>query len=189
MLNRIAATVLTVSDYTEYLRVLEVISNPRFWGADVYRRDLLPSGLPWKNTEESEIETEMRASGYHRCPDGMWRQTPSNGMFDGLCGACEMAMSEYDHDETEAVLPEITFDRQGWSQQLKAADGSWFYIFRRSDCKYSLTSATGYRETVQMSFAGALAAAHSRVYPAPKPEALNPETTTEDDRRTNYGAF
>ncbi len=34
-------------------------------------------------------DAEMRANGYHRCPDGIYRQTPSNGMFDGVCNVCE----------------------------------------------------------------------------------------------------
>lgn len=45
------------------------------------------------NTDEGmtaeEYATAMRAEGYHQCPDGIWRRTPSNGMFDGLCGVCE----------------------------------------------------------------------------------------------------
>lgn len=38
---------------------------------------------------DAEHAEAMRGEGYHQCPDGVWRQTPSNGMFDGLCGVCE----------------------------------------------------------------------------------------------------
>lgn len=37
----------------------------------------------------SDEHIYMIAEGYHRCPDGVYRRTPSNGMFDGLCGVCE----------------------------------------------------------------------------------------------------
>ncbi len=44
--------------------------------------------VPVSRVTDNE-ETALRAEGYHRCPDGTWRQTPSNGSFDGLCNTCE----------------------------------------------------------------------------------------------------
>lgn len=43
-----------------------------------------------------EYAQAMRDAGYHQCPDGKWRRTPSNGMFDGLCGVCETYNNGYD---------------------------------------------------------------------------------------------
>jgi len=40
------------------------------------------------------IDDQTQAEGYHRCPDNMWRRTPSNGMFDGLCNVCESYIYE-----------------------------------------------------------------------------------------------
>lgn len=42
-----------------------------------------------RHDAQFEEERALRAEGYHRCPDGTWRRTPGNGMFDGICGVCE----------------------------------------------------------------------------------------------------
>jgi hypothetical protein len=39
------------------------------------------------------IEEQMRAEGWHLCPDSVWRKVPqsADGLHQGLCGDCEAA--------------------------------------------------------------------------------------------------
>jgi hypothetical protein len=86
------------------------------------------------------------------------------------------------------TLPEIVFDSDGWSNELRASDGSYFHIYRlRSGSKFVLKGKDARTFSAVLPFAGALALAASRVLGRMTP--VNTGIVTEDDRRTNYGAF
>lgn len=130
---RAKATVYTVSTQDEYLRVLEVMSNPVYWG--------------------SEVATPARIAAI-----------------------------------PVATLPEISFDHQGWSPQIKGSNNVWFLIRRLGAGRFYITEVNGRTASPVMSFAGVLAAAATRV----AGESANPATidvVTDYDRRTNFGAF
>lgn len=135
-------TVFTVSDYSEYLRVLAVMTDPKYYGSTV--------------------------------------ATPA-----------EIAAIP------APALPEIVFDSRGWSQQLQAANGDWFYIRRLDTGRYVIASANGRTVLYEMdgikrmvvSFPGVLCIAKALISgPSPVP-VLRLETISDYDRATNFGAF
>jgi hypothetical protein len=70
--------------------------------------------------KEAAKAADYRAAGYHRCGDGEWRQIPrsADGVFEGLCGVCESACSEYEADAAEA---RETAERDRADEERKAA--------------------------------------------------------------------
>jgi len=181
---------MTVTNYDHYLKVLGTVSDPRTLDVKDHYLTGWFSAQPVEPTAE-EIAAEMRASGYHMCPDKVWRRTPSNGMFDGLCNHCEYASYE-EEEPTEPLtvgptLPEIVFDNQGWSQQLRGAFNVWFLIRRLGTGRYVIAEANGRTASAVLNYAGILALAATRVTGRVTP--LNTGVVTEDERRTNYGAF
>jgi len=187
----ITVSTMTVTNYDHYLKVLGTVSDPKTLDIKDHYLAGWFSAQPETEPTAEEIATEMRANGYHMCPDKVWRQTPSNGMFDGLCNHCEYASYE-EEEPTEPLtvgptLPEIVFDNQGWSQQLRGAFNVWFLIRRLGSGRYYIAEANGRTASAVLNFAGILALAATRVSGRVTP--LNTGIVTDDDRRTNFGAF
>lgn len=133
---------ITVVDYNEYLRVVGVMSDPKYYGSTVATPETLPDVY-----EIPRLAT---------IPES---------------------------------LPVISFDHQGWSQQIRGAGNVWFLIRRLGAGRYVIAEASGRSASPVLDFPGILSLAATRVRGETPVTPLRPETITDYDRRTNFGAF